>query len=131
MIFFFPVHYVLVSCLAKPNQTKPKKTTVSCFPECGKNLQFFTFDLVFLFWSHEDGIITNLLYTQFAQREEWILLCDTHASRLVSSGNMLAATLCYICVGNIDKIVEISSKNVTTEHKGEFYVSLLQVNTCF
>ncbi|CAH1416513.1 unnamed protein product [Lactuca virosa] len=69
---------------------------------------------------------TLALLCTFAQREEWTLLCDTLASRLVSSGNTLAATLCYICAGNIDKTVEIWSKNVTTEHKGESYVSLLQ-----
>lgn len=67
------------------------------------------------------------MYSQFAQREEWTLLCDTLASRLVAAGNTLAATLCYICAGNIDKTVEIWSKNVTGEHKGESYVELLQV----
>ncbi|KAI3764275.1 hypothetical protein L2E82_14282 [Cichorium intybus] len=69
---------------------------------------------------------TLALLCTFAQREEWTLLCDTLASRLVGSGNTLAATLCYICAGNIDKTVEIWSKNVTTEHKGESYVELLQ-----
>lgn len=67
------------------------------------------------------------LSSQFAQREEWTLLCDTLASRLVAAGKTLAATLCYICAGNIDKTVEIWSKNVTTEHKGESSVDLLQV----
>ncbi|XP_071709504.1 protein transport protein SEC31 homolog B-like isoform X2 [Rutidosis leptorrhynchoides] len=69
---------------------------------------------------------TLALLCTFAQREEWTLLCDTLASRLVAAGNTLAATLCYICAGNIDKTVEIWSKNVTTEHKGESYVNLLQ-----
>ena len=65
--------------------------------------------------------------SQFAQRDEWTLLCDTLASRLVAAGDTLAATLCYICAGNIDKTVEIWSKNVTAENKGESYVDLLQV----
>ncbi|XP_022018233.1 protein transport protein SEC31 homolog B isoform X1 [Helianthus annuus] len=69
---------------------------------------------------------TLALLCTFAQREEWTLLCDTLAARLVASGNTLAATLCYICAGNIDKTVEIWSKNVTGEHKGESYVDLLQ-----
>ncbi|GKB50350.1 transport protein Sec31 homolog B-like protein isoform X1 [Tanacetum coccineum] len=59
-------------------------------------------------------------------REEWTLLCDTLASRLVAAGNTLAATLCYICAGNIDKTVEIWSKNVMAVNKGESYVDLLQ-----
>ncbi|XP_071735877.1 protein transport protein SEC31 homolog B-like isoform X2 [Rutidosis leptorrhynchoides] len=69
---------------------------------------------------------TLALLCTFAQREEWTLLCDTLASRLVAAGNTLAATLCYICAGNIDKTVEIWSKNVTAEHKGDSYVNLLQ-----
>ncbi|PWA83548.1 transducin family protein / WD-40 repeat family protein [Artemisia annua] len=69
---------------------------------------------------------TLALLCTFAQREEWTLLCDTLASRLVAAGNTLAATLCYICAGNIDKTVEIWSKNVTAENKGESYVDLLQ-----
>nr|GEY10415.1 hypothetical protein [Tanacetum cinerariifolium] len=46
--------------------------------------------------------------------------------KLVLAGNMLAATLCYICAGNIDKTVEIWSKNITAVNKGESYVGLLQ-----
>ncbi|KAJ9563459.1 hypothetical protein OSB04_008619 [Centaurea solstitialis] len=69
---------------------------------------------------------TLALLCTFAQREEWTLLCDTLASRLVAVGNTLAATLCYICAGNIDRTVEIWSKNVTSEQNGESYVELLQ-----
>ncbi|XP_071716480.1 protein transport protein SEC31 homolog B-like [Rutidosis leptorrhynchoides] len=69
---------------------------------------------------------TLALLCTFAQREDWTLLCDTLASRLLASGNTLAATLCYICAGNIDRTVEIWSKNVTTEHEGKSYVDLLK-----
>ncbi|KAF5764569.1 putative transcription factor WD40-like family [Helianthus annuus] len=69
---------------------------------------------------------TLALLCTFAQREDWTLLCDTLASRLMAAGNTLAATLCYICAGNIDKTVEIWSKNVTSEHEGKSYVDLLQ-----
>lgn len=64
---------------------------------------------------------------QFAQKEDWTLLCDTLASRLMTAGNTLAATLCYICAGNIDKTVEIWSCNLKPEHEGKSYVDLLQV----
>ena len=64
---------------------------------------------------------------QFARKEEWNVLCDTLASRLLSVGDTLAATLCYICAGNIDKAVEIWSRNLKSEDGGKAYVDLLQV----
>lgn len=45
----------------------------------------------------------------------------------MEAGRTLAATLCYICAGNIDKTVEIWSKNVSTKQEGKTYVGLLQV----
>lgn len=69
---------------------------------------------------------TLALLCTFAQREEWTMLCDTLAARLMAAGDTLAATLCYICAGNIDKTVEIWSKNVTAEQEGKSYVDLLQ-----
>ncbi|KAK6240177.1 hypothetical protein QUC31_005646 [Theobroma cacao] len=69
---------------------------------------------------------TLALLCTFAQREEWTVLCDTLASKLMAAGNTLAATLCYICAGNIDKTVEIWSRCLTTEHDGKCYVDLLQ-----
>ncbi|XAR54410.1 hypothetical protein NMG60_11029523 [Bertholletia excelsa] len=69
---------------------------------------------------------TLALLCTFAQREEWTLLCDTLASRLMAAGNTLAATLCYICAGNIDKTVEIWSRGLSTERDGKSYVDLLQ-----
>ena len=64
---------------------------------------------------------------QFARKEEWNVLCDTLASRLLSVGDTLAATLCYICAGNIDKAVEIWSRNLKSEDGEKTYVDLLQV----
>ncbi|XP_050283554.1 protein transport protein SEC31 homolog B [Quercus robur] len=69
---------------------------------------------------------TLALLCSFAQREEWTMLCDTLASKLMTAGNTLAATLCYICAGNIDKTVEIWSRSLRTEHEGKSYVELLQ-----
>ena len=43
-------------------------------------------------------------------------------------GNTLAATLCYICAGNIDKTVEIWSRCLTVDHEGKSYVDVLQVS---
>lgn len=56
------------------------------------------------------------------------MLCDTLASKLMAFGNTLAATLCYICAGNIDKTVEIWSRSLTAEHEGKSYVDVLQVS---
>ncbi|KAK4488602.1 hypothetical protein RD792_004368 [Penstemon davidsonii] len=69
---------------------------------------------------------TLALFCTFAQSEEWTLLCDALAARLMADGNTAAATLCYICAGNIDKAVEIWSKNLSTEHDGKPYVDRLQ-----
>lgn len=66
--------------------------------------------------------------TQFAQTDEWTLLCDTLAARLMAAGDTTAATLCYICAGNIDKTVEIWSKNLSAEQDGKPYVDRLQVS---
>ncbi|ONM25782.1 Protein transport protein SEC31 homolog B [Zea mays] len=59
-------------------------------------------------------------------KEEWHILCDTLASRLLNVGDTLAATLCYICAGNIDKAVEIWSRTLKSEDGGKTYVDLLQ-----
>ena len=56
------------------------------------------------------------------------MLCDKLASNLMTAGNTLAAILCYICAGNIDKTVEIWSRSLRTEHEGKSYVELLQVS---
>ncbi|XP_010938544.1 protein transport protein SEC31 homolog B isoform X1 [Elaeis guineensis] len=69
---------------------------------------------------------TLALLCTFAQKEEWTVLCDTLASRLMTVGNTLAATLCYICAGNIDKTVEIWSRSLKSECEGRAYVDLLQ-----
>eukprot|EP00268_Persea_americana_P017116 TRINITY_DN181_c0_g1_i12.p1 TRINITY_DN181_c0_g1~~TRINITY_DN181_c0_g1_i12.p1 ORF type:complete len:1148 (-),score=249.03 TRINITY_DN181_c0_g1_i12:606-4049(-) len=68
---------------------------------------------------------TLALLCTFAEKEEWSVLCDNLASRLMVAGNTLAATLCYICAGNIDKTVEIWSRSLKCEH-GRNYVDLLQ-----
>ncbi|KAK8639817.1 hypothetical protein V6N13_138184 [Hibiscus sabdariffa] len=69
---------------------------------------------------------TLALLCTFAQKEEWTMLCDTLASKLMVNGNTLAATLCYMCAGNIDKTIEIWSRRLSTAHDGKSYVDLLQ-----
>ncbi|URE36710.1 transport protein [Musa troglodytarum] len=64
--------------------------------------------------------------TKFAQKEEWPVLCDSLASRLMTVGNTLAATVCYICAGNIDRTVEIWSRSLKPDCEGRTYVDLLQ-----
>ncbi|CAL9136885.1 unnamed protein product [Musa textilis] len=48
------------------------------------------------------------------------------ASRLMTVGNTLAATVCYICAGNIDRTVEIWSRSLKPDCEGRTYVDLLQ-----
>ncbi|XP_020519257.1 protein transport protein SEC31 homolog B isoform X2 [Amborella trichopoda] len=69
---------------------------------------------------------TLALLCTFAQSEDWTVLCDTLASRLMAVGNTLAATLCYICAGNIDRTVEIWSQSLNSQREGRSYMDLLQ-----
>eukprot|EP00268_Persea_americana_P017122 TRINITY_DN181_c0_g1_i3.p1 TRINITY_DN181_c0_g1~~TRINITY_DN181_c0_g1_i3.p1 ORF type:complete len:623 (-),score=144.19 TRINITY_DN181_c0_g1_i3:606-2474(-) len=69
---------------------------------------------------------TLALLCTFAEKEDWSVLCDMLATRLMVAGNTLAATLCYICAGNIEKTVEIWSRSLKPERGGRTYVDLLQ-----
>ncbi|URE34598.1 transport protein [Musa troglodytarum] len=69
---------------------------------------------------------TLALLCTFAQKEEWTVLCDSLASRLMAIGNMLAATLCYICAGNMNRTVEIWSHSLKLDSRGKTYIDLLQ-----
>lgn len=69
---------------------------------------------------------TLAILCTFAQKEEWALLCDALASRLLASGSTFAATLCYICSGNLKKTVEIWSFSLKSEPGAKTYVDLLQ-----
>ncbi|XP_057522031.1 protein transport protein SEC31 homolog B-like isoform X3 [Amaranthus tricolor] len=69
---------------------------------------------------------TLALLCTFAQGEEWTRLCDELASKLLAAGNTLAATLSYICAGNIEKTVEIWSHCLSAEAEEKPYVNRLQ-----
>nr|XP_011468500.1 PREDICTED: protein transport protein SEC31 homolog B-like [Fragaria vesca subsp. vesca] len=74
------------------------------------------------FWKETLAVLCS-----FSSVEAWEDLCNTLAARHIAAGNTLAATICYICAGNIDKTVDIWSRNLTTDHEGRSYVNLLQV----
>ncbi|XP_056851894.1 protein transport protein SEC31 homolog B-like [Raphanus sativus] len=44
----------------------------------------------------------------------------------MDAGNTLAAVLCYICAGNVDRTVEIWSRSLANEREGRSYAELLQ-----
>ncbi|XP_042408152.1 protein transport protein SEC31 homolog B-like isoform X1 [Zingiber officinale] len=69
---------------------------------------------------------TLALLCTFAEKDQWTALCDTLAVRLLTVGNTLAATFCYICAGNVDKTVEIWSYNLKSDSDGRTYIDLLQ-----
>ncbi|CAH9098983.1 unnamed protein product [Cuscuta epithymum] len=69
---------------------------------------------------------TLALICTFAQQDEWTLLCDTLGALLFAAGEILPATLCFICAGNIDKTIEIWSRKLADNHDGISYFDLLQ-----
>ncbi|VFQ84239.1 unnamed protein product [Cuscuta campestris] len=69
---------------------------------------------------------TLALVCSFAQQDDWTSLYDTLGSRLLSVGELLPATLCFICAGNIDKTIEIWSRKLSDNHDGKSYFDLLQ-----
>ncbi|GKD24339.1 transport protein Sec31 homolog B-like protein isoform X1, partial [Tanacetum coccineum] len=74
-------------------------------------------------WKETLDLLCNL---RGRRRGYWTLQCDTLAARLIVAANTLATTICYICARNIDKIVEMWSKNVTSKCEGKSYVDLLR-----
>ncbi|KAF2608163.1 hypothetical protein F2Q68_00045260 [Brassica cretica] len=76
--------------------------------------------------SHKYWKETLALLCTFAQGEQWSSLCDVLASKLMAAGNTLAAVLCYICAGNVDRTVEIWSRSLANERDGRSYAELLQ-----
>ncbi|KAG7592190.1 WD40 repeat [Arabidopsis thaliana x Arabidopsis arenosa] len=69
---------------------------------------------------------TLALICTFAEGDEWISLCDALASNLMDAGFTLAATLCYICAGNVDKTVDIWSWSLEKESAGKSYAECVQ-----
>lgn len=80
----------------------------------------FALALSCLFW--------GMSYTQYAPFEDWTQLSDALAARLDAAGEIQAATLCYICSGNIEKVAEIWSRSLETVNGGKVFVDSLQVS---
>ncbi|ESQ43725.1 hypothetical protein EUTSA_v10005758mg [Eutrema salsugineum] len=76
--------------------------------------------------SHKFWKETLALLCTFSQGEQWTSLCDALALKLMAAGNTLAAVLCYICAGNVDRTVEIWSRSLANERDGRSYAELLQ-----
>ncbi|KAL3683229.1 hypothetical protein R1sor_001251 [Riccia sorocarpa] len=57
---------------------------------------------------------TLALLCTYAPFEDWTQLSDALAARLDTAGEIQAATLCYICSGNIEKVAEIWSRSLRT-----------------
>ncbi|KAL0797967.1 hypothetical protein Bca101_053141 [Brassica carinata] len=74
-----------------------------------------------IFWKETLSLICT-----FAEGDEWTSLCDALASHLLSSGFTLAATLCYICAGNVDKTVDIWSRSLEKDNATESYSERVQ-----
>ncbi|KAK9805066.1 hypothetical protein WJX73_010529 [Symbiochloris irregularis] len=54
----------------------------------------------------DDWRDTMAILCSFASAEEWTGLCDALAKRLAAAGLRHAATLCWICAGNVDNAVK-------------------------
>lgn len=60
----------------------------------------------------------------YASADEWPDLCDALARRLATGGNSHAATLAWICAGNVDQTIKVWVKSL---HTAGISVSGLQV----
>lgn len=65
---------------------------------------------------------------QYARSEEWTTLCDALGARLDAGHQVQAATLCYICAGNIERTVDIWSRTLISKKGGPDFVDVLQVS---
>eukprot|EP00249_Psilotum_nudum_P022019 c28342_g1_i1 orf=734-3148(-) len=72
---------------------------------------------------------TLALLCSYAQPEDWSFLCDTLAAKLDAAGNIQAATLCYICAGNIEKTVELWSRDLCGDSCGLSFLQDLMEKT--
>ncbi|KAG1669386.1 hypothetical protein FOA52_004037 [Chlamydomonas sp. UWO 241] len=61
---------------------------------------------------------TMALLATYTAQEEWALLCDELANRLSTAGMHHAASLCYVCAGNVDGAVGYWSRAVAGATSG-------------
>jgi protein transport protein SEC31 len=69
---------------------------------------------------------TLALICTFGRSEDWTTLCDALGARLDANCNIQAATLCYICAGNIERTVDIWSRTLKSKKGGPEFVDVLQ-----
>ncbi|KAL2612070.1 hypothetical protein R1flu_023762 [Riccia fluitans] len=69
---------------------------------------------------------TLALLCTYAPFEDWTQLSDGLAARLDAAGEIQAATLCYICSGNIEKVAEIWSRSLRAVNGSKKFVDSLQ-----
>lgn len=53
---------------------------------------------------------TLAVLATYTAPEQWVTLCDALAARLAQAGMNHAASLCYICAGNVDQAVAYWTK---------------------
>ena len=68
---------------------------------------------------------TLAILLSYASPDEWPDLCDALARRLAAGGNPHAATLAWICAGNVEQTIKMWVKSL---HAAGVSVSRLQVN---
>jgi len=69
---------------------------------------------------------TLAVLATYTHAEQWAQLCDALAARLAQTGMQHAATLCYICAGNVDQAVSYWSKAVRSTAAGGPSMDVLQ-----
>ena len=68
---------------------------------------------------------TLAILLSYASADEWPDLCDALARRLAAEGSAHAATLAWICAGNVDQTIQMWIKGL---HASGLTVSRLQVS---
>ncbi|EFJ32492.1 hypothetical protein SELMODRAFT_230767 [Selaginella moellendorffii] len=69
---------------------------------------------------------TLALLATYARGEDWSQLANALASRLDLGGDVQAATICYICAGNVEKTIEVLSRAFSTPNHGKHVTTNLQ-----
>lgn len=82
----------------------------------------------FYIFLNELRSVLHVFMFQYARSEEWTTLCDALGARLDAGHQVQAATLCYICAGNIERTVDIWSRTLISKKGGPDFVDVLQVS---
>eukprot|EP00955_Chlamydomonas_euryale_P026916 283423-Chlamydomonas_euryale.AAC.2 len=69
---------------------------------------------------------TLALLATYSSADEWAGLCDQLARRLAASGQAHAASLCYVCAGNVDAAVSHWGGALAAASGGDAAVAAMQ-----